>query len=469
MKILLVNVCLRYDTPVAVVPVGLACIATALDQAGYDFDILDIDLHRYDDAAIRERLSRERYDVVGLGNLVSSYKVTKHITAMVREEQPQARIVVGNTVASIPRQLLSWNPQIDFAVIGEGERTMLELLEALRGLRSLASVDGLAFREDGAVVVNRPREAIPRMEDIPFPDYSLFEIEKYLAVSYYCIGEPHPKPREEMRTLPINTARGCVFDCTFCYHAFKGNKYRAYPFSMVLDFYGRLQDAYGINYLNFWDELTILNKARLVELCDAVEASGREVYWSISPRGNTFTRKDLPLLKRARSLGALTIGGALETSSPEILRAMNKKITPEAFIEQAQTAGEAGLTPQTSLVFGFPQETPETIRDTVETCRKAGVYPSAGFLLPLPLTQIYDQARASGRIEADEEAYLLRIGDRQDLHVNLTAMSDAELTDTVKSELRGLKQALGIDTGGEDTLRTTIYRAARKGAAAHDA
>jgi radical SAM superfamily enzyme YgiQ (UPF0313 family) len=462
-RILLINVCLRYDTPLSALPVGLACIATALRDAGYLPEILDIDLHRLSDDAVREHLERNRYDIIGLGNIISGYRHTKRLCQLAKAVQPDALLVVGNTVASIPEQLLGWNPEVDVAVLGEGDRTIVELARAWAGGTSLEAVAGIALRVDGKVVRTPVRECVPRLEDIPFPDFTLFELEKYLEFSWKFVPEPHPIKRELMLSLPVNTARGCPFDCTFCYHAFKACPYRYYSFESAVQYFQEMQRRYKVQYLNFWDELTLVSRPRAVELCDALERNDCKAYWPVGPRGNLFKAQDLDLLRRCASLGATTIGGALESGAPEILAAMNKKISPEEFIEQMQTGYRAGLVPNTSVVFGYPQETKETIAQTLLVCERAGVYPSAGYVLPLPNTRIYEHCRKRGLI-TDEEAYLLRIADRQDLHVNLTAMPDEELVSTVTEGLIRLKDKLGIPLSDKDVIKTTYYRAARRNA-----
>jgi anaerobic magnesium-protoporphyrin IX monomethyl ester cyclase len=464
MRTLLINPCLRPYSQTRVVPVGLACVATALDRAGQEFDILDVDLNRYDDAEVDAKLAERRYDVVGLGTISSSYRVTKALCQQVKRAMPDTVLVVGNTVAtSIPELLMDRVPEVDIGVLGEGDRTIVELCEAIAEGRELDGVNGLVFRRGGSVVFTAERTAYPCMEDVPFPDLTLFEFDRYLEISATLVPEPTPLPREQMRAVPINTARGCPFDCTFCTHAFKRYKYRYYAFDSVVEEFGRYQDRYGANYLAFYDELTLATKKRVHELCDSIEASGREFWWSINPRGNLFKREDLGLLKRCRDLGAIVIGGALESGSPEILAAMNKKLDPADFIEQMLAAREAGINRLTSLVFGYPQETPETIRLTVDICRRCEVYPSVGFILPLPGTPIYRQAQERGLI-GDEEEYLLRIGDRQDLHINLTSMTDEQLLGTVTEELIRLKDDLGVPLSDEQVIKTTFYRTSAKAA-----
>lgn len=458
MKILLINPSLRPESPIKIVPVGLACIATALNNAGFKPDILDIDLYRYSEEYIDKFLSSNKYDMVGFGTIVSSYRITKNLCRKIKQAIPRTVLVVGNTVAtSIPHLLLTHVPEVDIAVIGEGDNTVVDIATSLMNKKSLSNIPGIAFRDNGTVHITGKRSAIPEMKDIPFPDYSLFDFEKYLEVSGLMIGEPLPMPREQLRVMPLNTARGCPYSCTFCAHAFTEYKYRYYPFEMIIKQMKYYQTICGANYLNFWDELTFVSIARTHEFCDVMEREKLNINWDVCTRGNLFTGKDTDLLKRCRDLGAISAFGALESASPEILSAMNKHLKAEEFIEHMNTAREAGLVPHTGVVFGYPQETRETIKQTIEVCRKVGVYPSAGFVLPLPGTLIYKYAMEKGLIK-DEEEYLSRIGDRQELHINLTNMSDEQFIGTVTEELIRLKDDLGIPLNDSEVLKTLYYR-----------
>ncbi len=463
MRILLINVCLRFDSKIKHIPVGLSCIATALDRAGFRPDILNIDLNRYSDDEVVAFLEKNNfYDIVGMGNIISGYKYTKKIACQVKKAMPETLLVVGNTVAtSIPGSLLRWVPQIDIAVIGEGDQTIIDIVKARVDKRDLGTIAGIAYRKGEEIIFTGPRQAL-KMDGIPFPDYSLFDTEKYLSVSNLAVSEPLPPvPFEQLRGLPLNTARGCIYDCTFCSHAFKQYKYRYYPFDNVVKQIEFLQEKYKINYVFFWDELTIFSVNRLKELCDAIERENIRFYWSMPTRANMFTSKDLELLKRSRALGALFMSGSLESSSPQILAAMKKKISIERYIEQVDVARRAGLEVSTSLVIGYPQETRQTIKDTLALCKKLRIYPSVGFVLPLPGTPIYDDTVKRGLI-TDEEGFLLKIGDRQDLHINLTSMTDEELFNTVKEELVKLKDNLKIPLSDREVIKTTSYKISKK-------
>lgn len=136
---------------------------------------------------------------------------------------------------------------------------------------------------------------------------------------------------------------------------------------------------------------------------------------------------------------------------------MGKRATPQQFTRQREILDRAGIPTLTSLVFGYPNETRETIEMTLQCCLENGVYPSAGYLLPQPGTPMYTYALEHGYIP-DEDAYLLSLGDRQDLRLNMTSMSDAELEGAVQSGLRTVSEALRIGLSEGHLLKTGHYR-----------
>ena len=116
---------------------------------------------------------------------------------------------------------------------------------------------------------------------------------------------------------------------------------------------------------------------------------------------------------------------------------------------------EGGVIPLTSVIFGYPQETPETIRQTIKVCEQCNIFPSVGFLLPLPGTPIYEWAKENGYI-TDEVQFLEKIGDRQDFHINLTTMSDSEFVEIVTKELQTLAEKQGLKLGS--VFKTVTYQ-----------
>lgn len=458
MNILFVNPALRPEARVRYFPIGAGFIVSALARAGYAVDLADMDAHRLDEAQVIALAEKGRYDIVLLGAIVTGYPIVKNLARALRQVLPKALLVAGNSVASsIPEHLLL-HTDIDIAVLGEGEVTVVELVQALERGESLATVPGLAWRDGDTVRKSDKRHPIKDISAIPRIDYSLFDTESYITASRYAVLEPYPRPLEEVRAFAVNTARGCIADCTFCYHVFKGEGYRYREEAVIIDEISYLATSHGVNYIFFNDDLSLYSKSRAQNLASGILQSGLQFDWLGTCRANLFnSREDLPLLRDLKASGCIGLGYSLENADPGILKAMNKHITPEDFVRQAGLLEEAGLSNYTSLVLGYPQETEATIAKTFDVCIQARVCPSAGYLLPLPGSVMYDYCLSQGIITHQEE-YLLRLGDRQDLRINLTTMPDETFTACVQYHIARLNSALGITSQGSDLIKNERYK-----------
>lgn len=456
-SIAFVNISLRPGARVRYFPVGLGYVMTAVRDAGYAFDYIDQDLYNLSEAEVLEKIGSGKYDIVLMGCIVTGYKFVKSLSTAIKKQSPGTIVAAGNSVAtSIPEELLK-NTGVDVALIGEGDITDVELLDAIREKRDLRAVKGIAFKDStGKILYTPAREPI---EDISrlYIDYSLFDIEGYIPYMSEAVARPAPVPREGLRAFPINTARGCINRCTFCYHVFRNNRYRRRSVESIFDEIGRVTRRYGINYIFFADDLSFYSKDIIREFLDQKEKSGLDFYWEGTCRGNLFTDEaDIDLIVRMRENGCYALGYSLESSNEEILKAMNKHVSLENFKKQTQLLKRGGIRVFTSIVVGYPQETAETIKNTFDVCIDCELSPSVGYLLPQPGSEVYDYAIQNGHIP-DVEAFLMEMGDRQDLHLNMTTMTDGELERVTEENIIRCNEALGIECTGDSLLKTTNY------------
>lgn len=460
MKILVINVSLRPESKVIFLPLGLAYVATAIKNHGYDLKILDIDANRYSKDYIEKYLTENKFDVICMGCIVTGYKYIKQLTAVIRKTSPQVKIVVGNSVASSIPEILLTKTEADIAVIGEGDVTVIEILEALKNSRKFSGVKGIYYKEKGKIFKTPAREPINDIDLIPFPEWELFDMDKYLdSCSTYGIPEPFPPGNyKKLRAFSISTARGCPFKCTFCYQVFRDVKYRHFSPKILVGEIKRLKAKYQINYFKFHDDLSLLSKKHAQEMAECLLQQKIDIFWVGSCRSNLFREDaDIKLANLLKRSGCVGLTYSLESASPEILKSMNKKIDPDDFIKQSCILEKAGLNKWTSIVIGYPQETPETIKKTFDYCIKSNVYPSAGYLLPQPGSAIYSYALKEGFIK-DEEDYLLKLGDRQDLRFNMTSMTDEELQANVMNNLKRCNAELKLGLPVSQLIKTTHYR-----------
>lgn len=462
MKILVVNVAMRPESKVKLFPVGLGYVCTAMKNAGYSFDLIDIDGYRYCDEELDALLQRDQYDVICFGCIVTGYKIAKNLAAKLRRLHPNSCIVVGNTVASsIPEILLS-KTEVDVAVMGEGDITIVELLKTLETEGDLASVEGICFSDDKGVHANTPRAVIRNLDDLPTIDYDIFDVDIYIENMRLQLPESFPIPREQVRGLAINTARGCIGKCTFCYHAFQHAPYRRRSIESILNEVAIITEKHRVNLVGLSDELSFYKKRQVRDFAQAILDSGLKFCWGCQCRAGLFdSEEDLEIIALMKEAGCIGASFSLESADEEILAAMNKHITVPVFSRQAQLFRKGGLPVHTSLVFGYPQETPETIRHTFDVCIENGIYPSSGYLLPQPGSGMYDYAKEQGFID-DEEAYLLSLGDRQDLLLNMTSMPDEELVAEVTAGAKRCNEALKLGLNDKELIKTGYYRGGKK-------
>lgn len=454
-RLLFINPCLRPGAARKFAPVGLGCVLTALRKAGYSFDLIDMDADDLTIADVMQRIKGQKYDLCGFGCIVTGLRLVQELAHIIREQLPECLVVAGNSVATSIPELLLRNTEVDVAVIGEGDVTIVELVEALGDGAAWKSVPGIAYQEEGSRVHSPKRKVIADLDSIGFPDWTIFDIGKYnLDMQPITVVD-----EKEQVIFPLNGARGCPFDCTFCYHVFKGEKYRKYSEKAIRDEFIRLTDKFGATFIYFWDELSFPTVPSVERLVDTLEKLPFRTQWQGVSRADLFSLKDTELTKRMYDAGCRSIGFSIENASPTILQAMNKKIKIQKAIDHSMALRKAGITPLTSIIFGYPQETPETIKATLDLCDLCNIYPSVGFLQPLPGTPVYRQACEMGLIP-DELEYLLLAGDRQDLHVNMTSMSNSEFVECVTDGLQTLAKKMNLEF--KNPLKTGVYQKSKR-------
>jgi radical SAM superfamily enzyme YgiQ (UPF0313 family) len=283
-------------------------------------------------------------------------------------------------------------------VIGEGEVTLPELLQSLSNPRSIFGVKGIALLEKGwgNVTTTPERPPIPDITELPFPDRFAFNLPRYIERS---------KKEEGLlkgyRSANLIAGRGCPYSCTFCSKGFVGCRTRR-----VVDIVKEaayLRDNYRLDAIEFNDELVITSKKRILELCRGLRPL--EIKWGCQGRINLVDREILTEMKRA---GCLYIGYGVESYTQRILDAMHKHVRVERILPVLKATRAAGIKPVIQYMFGFPGEDDQSLMDTKRFFQMADV-PYIGMVtLPLPGTQLYEQARLAGQIK-DEEQYLLKL------------------------------------------------------------
>lgn len=406
-------------------PLGLGYIARVLNDAGHDLVVLDIYAHQYSNEEVVKKLNAiaPEPDVVCISALSTQYRYVKWLTGVLKDRFDKP-LVIGNALSTFSADVVFKNTRADICVFGEGEKTIIELL---RNLNSPEKVSGIAYREGQTVRYTSRREYIKELDRIEFPLREVFPFEIYLN-NCYLWGHP------EIRAVSVITARGCPYKCNFCSKTFAGARLRSVK--NVIDEIESLRAKYDFNGISFQDELTLVNKERVYQLCEYLKNS--KLSWICQGRVNLV---DSELLKCMKDSGCVALGFGVESGSQEILNKMNKAITVDMAIKAIRATKKAGIKPIIQMMYGYPGESDDTLLQTAIFFKKIKS-PAMPFSMTtaLPGTRLYEMALEKGLIK-DENEYMEKLdwgyyGDR-DVLINFTQFPQNELTGKMReNELR---------------------------------
>ncbi|KKK87152.1 hypothetical protein LCGC14_2756120 [marine sediment metagenome] len=169
-------------------------------------------------------------------------------------------VIIGNSVGSSIPEIILTKTEADIVVFEEGDITIVELLKAIRDKTSLEDVDGIAMKNDFSdeIIFTKSREPIKDLNTIPYIDYGLWDMERYIEMFKYTVPEPYPIPFEEIRAFPFITSRGCLYNCTFCFHMFLGKKFRYRSIQNIMEEVEMVKNKKYINnnihiYFSSWN------------------------------------------------------------------------------------------------------------------------------------------------------------------------------------------------------------------------
>jgi radical SAM superfamily enzyme YgiQ (UPF0313 family) len=373
-------------------PLNLMYIAACLEESGHHVAICDLNATMIDDETVQRRIEESNADVFGFPYFSEIANHNRWLSELCRNANPQATIVMGGPGASpIPHQCLEQFPAVDAIVRGEGEWTMQELVNRLDRGESLTGCLGVTYRDRlGTVVHNEPRPVETELDRLPQPARHLVE-EVYANGQYYALLEAH-RP-----VGGIVTSRGCPFSCGFCYNTVK--RYRMRSPENILEELVLLRRKHNVRFVEFNDILFTANRKRAKRVFELLIQENLGLNFAFKARAPELNDEFVALAKRA---GAVQIGFGVESGVQAILDRMNKKTTVAQCAKGIEIVRRHGLRCHTGYVLGYPGETPETIRQTVDFI--VGAKPTTltiDVLLPYPDTPVYKEAKANGTLVGD--------------------------------------------------------------------
>ncbi len=399
-------------------PLGVMYIASVLRQDGHEVYIHDPGEDWSNLERFRELLLWWRPDIVGLSAITIEARSMEAMARVARATLPGVPIIVGGPHASGYPDRCARHPAIDYVVVGEGEQTAVELVRVLSSGGNPADVDGLLFRgENGEIIHTNERAAIQDVDALPFPAWDLINPRSYISIRTMSkMGR-----RPYMLTF---TSRGCPFKCIYC-HEVQGKKFRARSPENVLAEMEALRRGYGINDFEIVDDIFNFDRERMIEIMDRVRVAQPRPALHF-PNGLRTDILDEAQIRALRAAGTESLVAAVETVSPRLQKMAKKYLKVDRVAENIRIAVKEGLFVGGFFMLGFPTETLEEARETVEFALRSELHQALFFVVtPFAGTALHETFIETMRqrgIEPRDEDLEFFSG-----RYNLSAMADADL------------------------------------------
>lgn len=390
-------------------PIGIAYLAAVLEKEGYNVKIIDCLLEGYkkpkeigeriryglSDEEIKKKIKKYSPDIVGVSCLFSNkYRDAHNLCKLTKEVDKNLITVMGGPhVTAVPEEVLK-DKNVDFIILGEGEYSFLDLINALNENKVFSKVDGIGYRENGVIKIIPKTEYIKNLDELPLPARHLLKMDEY------CNTE---SPHSGIKRRPfatITTSRGCPFRCSFCaIRKIWGLKYRTRSAESVLDEIGMLVKKYGIRELHFEDDNFAFDKERATKILDGIVEHGFALTLN-SPSGLALATLDDGLIEKMVKAGYYSISIAVESGDPYVLHnLMHKPVVLEKVKPLVKKARSIGLNVKGFFMLGYPGETKGSMQRTVEFASKAGFDWTIFFITTLlPGTDMYKTCIEKGYV-----------------------------------------------------------------------
>ncbi len=380
-------------------PIGLGYLATAVRKNGHSVYILDCLKDNYNYRNFIRNVKNISPDLVGINLFSISVPFVDKMIDMINKEIPHTIIVLGGPhVSSLPKKVLNYFKKADFAIRGEGEVPLRQLVNHLEyGNKNFSEVPGLIYRKDDKILINDPYFA-KNIEEYDFPAWDLIDPARYFK--YLSVGS---------NTVPIFFSRGCPFPCTFCAaKVTSGQVLRGRGLDHIFQELHFLQKDYGIRKFIIEDEGFGATKKFIMDFCERVSAENFKAKFTmgVGMRLDIVDRELLGSMIKTNFDRTIALG--IESGSERILKLMKKEIDLNMINKKVNLMKSMGFGPAGYFILGYPDETKEEMMKTIRLAFELPIR-EASFTAfqPLPATEVTEKLMDDGELPEDFDFTML--------------------------------------------------------------
>jgi anaerobic magnesium-protoporphyrin IX monomethyl ester cyclase len=336
----------RYTGPIRcfnqfIPDLGLASVSAALKQAGYTCTLIDLDLPGNTPQDLYNYVALHKPSVLAVKVLRLGFQGMAKIIREVKRYSPSTLIVGGGAHARIAQEtLFELTDFFDALLVGESDRAMPQVMEVAQGRRTWYEVENAIFRAANGQLVKNPMNVVADLDTLPFPDWGLYDLERYLPI------------------FLVSARRGCPFTCAFCNFTYSRPP-RVRTASSLLAEVANDYERYGARLFSLADSLPEPKLTR--ELCDGLIALPFSTRWISFGRIKYLDA----ILDKMRRAGWVALWFGIESGSERILKIMQKGYTPKDIRRTLALSEKAGIQSVAGFIMGFPGEDEESLAETL--------------------------------------------------------------------------------------------------------
>jgi len=409
-KVLLINPpYTRYKEPVEIQadePLGLMCLAAYLREHRKEVEIFDAFQGRenvLDEGQfywsglrreeIREKILEAKPSLVGITSMFTMHSKGAHDVAKIVKGICRETLVIlgGSHPSALPEWVLE-DENIDMVVIGEGEVTLLEIMEKHEKGEDISMTPGTVVRQNGHIIRNEERPFVQNLDSLPLPARDMVDMNIYLNEPYRSLFAMKP-PR-----LNIMTSRGCTGKCVFCsIHSIWRHRCRTRSAERVMEEIEMLVHKYGARELAFIDDNLTFSKTRMKKICSEIIRRKLDIKWC-TPNGVAIWTLDEELLDLMKASGLYKITFGIDTASKRTQEFIHKThLDLDKAKKIIKYCNKIGMWTHASFIIGFPYETREDIEATINYAVESELDFAAFFIAtPFPGTPLYEICKSEG-------------------------------------------------------------------------
>jgi anaerobic magnesium-protoporphyrin IX monomethyl ester cyclase len=375
-------------------PVGATYISEFLKKEGHQSKVIH---QTSSDADVLREVKDFNPDLVGFSTMTFNFNSGRRLARSIKHQQGDVPIVFGGYHASaLPLEVGSFS-EIDYVVVGEGERTMAELTRALQEGRDPSSIEGLVLSSEGLPLFTGRRERISDLDEVPFPTRENLGVEQY---KQKLLTLP-PISEQRATARGVQTSRGCRFSCPFCStkNVFPGKRTERSPESVVKEL-TYLRNTYGTNLVFFGDEDFFANPSRIKELFERIQSTGLsdEMYFRSFINARDVESNE-GLLKFMHQNGYVSTLMGVDSFNDEDLKTIKKGISKNKIVGALRKLDDIGILTRASVMIGYPFQDESCLRRNLDGLLELPIHDLyLPIFTPFPGTPSYKEWKEKGVI-----------------------------------------------------------------------